>query len=128
MANPGMRDREGCVRFPVRRSRLAFTYPRRKRRILGDRFTSRHFGHGHLKVLSFGKTMWPHISQICRPLERTFMGLNSDPKTQYGQRGCFAFFTCPGFDTPVPCLGCRRSLTLTHIKKCALLNSIVEEH
>jgi hypothetical protein len=58
------------------------SYRRRKPRILGDKFTSRHFGHGHLKAVSFGKTMWPHFSQICRPLGRTLMGLNSVPKTQ----------------------------------------------
>ena len=57
-------------------------YRRRKRRILGDEFTSTHFRHGHLKTLSFGKTMCPHRSQICRPLERTFIGLNPASKTQ----------------------------------------------
>ena len=66
-----------------REKRLRHTiYRRRKWRILGDKFTSRHFGHGHLKAASFGKTMWPHFSQICRPLGRTFIGLNPVPKTQ----------------------------------------------
>ena len=77
---PGAGSPHPRINWPPSLRRLS--YSRRKRRILGDKFTSRHFGHGHLKAVSFGKTMWPHFSQICRPLERTLIGLNPEPKTQ----------------------------------------------
>jgi hypothetical protein len=63
----------------------------RKRLILGEKSTSMHFGQGHLKALSCGKTIWPHFSQICRPLSRIRMSANPFSETQYGQRvGCFS--------------------------------------
>jgi hypothetical protein len=39
-------------------------------------------GQGHLNAASFGKTMWPHFSQINRLLERTVIGWNSSATTQ----------------------------------------------
>ncbi len=57
-------------------------YRRRIRRILGEELISRHFEHGHLKAVSFGKTMWPQFSQINRPLERMVIGENLSPTTQ----------------------------------------------
>jgi hypothetical protein len=77
---PGAGSPHPRINWPPSLRRLS--YSRRKRRILGDKFTSRHFGHGHLKAVSFGKTMWPHFSQICRPLERTLIGLNPVSTTQ----------------------------------------------
>ena len=55
---------------------------RRKFRTVGERRTSRHFGHGHQKALSWGKTMCPHFSQIWRPFSRTFISVNTMPETQ----------------------------------------------
>src|ERR1700687_3430549 len=57
-------------------------YRRRNRRMRGDKLTSTHFKHGHLKAVSFGKTMWPQFSQISRPLETTVIKWNSSSRTQ----------------------------------------------
>jgi hypothetical protein len=57
-------------------------YRRRNRRMRGGKLTSTHFEHGHLKAVSFGKTMWPQFSQISCPLETTVIKWNSSSRTQ----------------------------------------------
>ena len=41
----------GSLKLPVQ------VYRRCNRRMRGDKLTSTHFEHGHLKAVSFGKTM-----------------------------------------------------------------------
>jgi hypothetical protein len=46
------------------------------------KLTSTHFEHGHLKSVSFGKTMWPQFLQTHRPLETPVIKWNFSSTTQ----------------------------------------------
>ncbi len=66
-------------------STLRVGLPPRNLRTLGEKLISRHFWQGHLKAVSFGKTMWPQFLQINRPLGGTAIGGNLSSTMQYGQ-------------------------------------------
>jgi hypothetical protein len=65
----------------------SFPFSRCASRTVLENRALRHLWHGHQKARSWGKIMWPHSSQICRPFSKILMTLNSPFKAQYGQRG-----------------------------------------
>lgn len=58
------------------------SYSCRNRRMRGDKLTSTHFEHGHLKAESFGKAIWPQFLQIKRPSETCVIKWNFSSTTQ----------------------------------------------
>src|SRR4029077_13653788 len=68
---------------------LSSSYGRRSRRMRGNKLTSTHFEHGHLKAVSFGRTIWPQFLQIKHPLKTPVIKWKSSSTTQYGHRNSF---------------------------------------